>query len=74
MIEIVILAVIAFVISLIFDRPAKNSKSKIMDRFKKAGSSSFTVIVFGIVILFCIALFLIICRFIIFGDIRGFFT
>ena len=73
MIEVLILGAIVFILSLIFDKTAKNSKSKIKDKLKMAISSWWTVIGWGLIILFCIGLFLIICRFLIFGDVAGFF-
>lgn len=73
MIEVLILGAIVFFLSLIFDKPAKNSKSKLRDKLKMASSSWLTVTGWGLVIIFCIALFFIICRFILFGDIIGFF-
>lgn len=73
MIEVLILGAIFFVLSLIFDKTAKNSKSKIKDKLKMASLSWFSVVGWGIVIIVCVALFLIICRFLILGDIKGFF-
>lgn len=73
MIDVLILGVIAFVISLIFDRTAKNSKTKIKDKLKIASSACLTIVGWGALIIVCLALFFIICRFLIFGDIMGFF-
>lgn len=73
MIEVLILGIIVFILSLLFDKTAKNSKSKIKDKLKMAMSSWWTVVGWGFVIIFCIGLFLIICRFLIFGDVTGFF-
>lgn len=73
MITVLILGAIFFVISLIFDKTAKNCKSKFKEKFKMASNSALTVVGWGVVIIFCAALFLIIVRFIIFGDIGGFF-
>ena len=73
MIEIVILAVLAFVASLFFDKAPKNKQSKAWYKLKMASSSFLTVIFWGVVICLCIILFLIIVRYIIFGDISGFF-
>lgn len=67
MIDILILGAIVFILSLIFDKTAKNSKSKIKDKLKMAISSWWTVVGWGLIIVFCIGLFLILCRFLIFG-------
>lgn len=73
MIDILILGAIVFILSLIFDKTAKNSKSKIKDKLKMAISSWWKVVGWGLIIVFCIGLFLILCRFLIFGDVTGFF-
>ena len=67
MIDILILGAIVFILSLIFDKTAKNSKSKIKDKLKMAISSWWTVVGWGLIIVFCIGLFLILCRFLMFG-------
>ena len=67
MIDILILGAIVFILSLIFDKTAKNSKSKIKDKLKMAISSWWTVVGWGLIIVFCIGLFLILCRLLIFG-------
>lgn len=74
MIEIGIIAMIGFFISLIFDRASKNSKSKFKDKIKMASSSALIIIGWGIVILICIGLFMILVRYILLGDVKGFFS
>lgn len=64
MIDVLILAAVVFVLSLIFDKSKKKGVSKIKDKFKMASSSVLPIILWGIVIIGCIALFGIICRFI----------
>ena len=54
MIEVLILGAIVFFLSLIFDKPAKNSKSKLIDKLKMASSSWLTVTGWGLVIIFAL--------------------
>ncbi|MDE6199200.1 MAG: hypothetical protein K2J66_04650 [Muribaculaceae bacterium] len=67
MIDILIIGVIVFIFSLIFDKSGKKGWSKIADKFKLSSTSAFKVIGWGIVMLAAIALFGIICRKMVFG-------
>ncbi len=73
MITILIFGAIVFILSLIFEKSNKRGLSKIIDKFKSSSISALKVIGWGIVILIGVALFFIICRYLILGDISGFF-
>lgn len=69
MLEIAVLAVLAFFLSLLFDRPRRRSKTKFKDKMGTAVSAAGTVVFWGIVMIAAIVLFFVLCKFIFFGSL-----